>query len=123
LHEAAVTEALLAQVLSEASKHGAKRVNRVHVLLGEAGSVVPDCVQFYFDEMKKGTAAARAVLEFKTVPLRVRCPKCGTQWGLPPDSSSIVHRSSLPLEQMCSCNAGGEIVSGQELLLESIEID
>ena len=109
MHELSITRSMLDQALAEAKKHGAKRINRVRLLLGEGGSVVPDCVRFYFDEMKKGTAAAEAELEFKSVPLRIRCPKCGREFG--------------GIEEMCDCNAGGEVVSGQELVIESIDVD
>lgn len=109
MHELSITRSLLDQALAEAEKHGARRISRIRLLLGESGSVVPDCVQFYFDQMKKGTAAEEAELEFKTVPLRIRCPKCGREFG--------------KIEEMCSCNAGGEVVSGQELVIESIDVD
>ncbi len=109
MHELSITRSLLDQALTEADKHGAKRISRIRLLLGEGGSVVPDCVQFYFDEMKKGTVAAEAELEFKAVPLRIRCPKCGLEFGR--------------IEEMCECNSGGEVVSGQELVIESIDID
>jgi hydrogenase nickel insertion protein HypA len=150
MHELSITRSLLDQALAEAEKHGAKGIGRIRLLLGESGGVVPDCVQFYFDEMKKGTAAAEAELEFKRVPLRIRCPKCGAEWG--PRPSSHVPRPSSPsldhsttesldhtpqelldhsttgsldhiLKDMCSCNAGGEVVSGQELVIESIDVD
>jgi hydrogenase nickel incorporation protein HypA/HybF len=177
MHELSITRSLLDQALAEAEKHGAKRISRIRLLLGEGGGVVPDCVQFYFDEMKKGTPAAEAELEFKTVPLRIRCPKCGTEWGpsfrkpaqgsattLTPPSpcegegktgtvprrvgrrrseglSPVFPKSSpKPLHEsqgadsgsefdasifdgMCACNAGGEVVSGQELVIESIDVD
>lgn len=109
MHEFSITRSLLDQVLAEAEKHGAKRISRIRLLLGESGSVVPDCVRFYFDQLKKDTAAAKAQLEFKTVPLRIRCPKCGAEFG--------------KIEEMCSCNAGGEVVSGQDLVIESIDVD
>ncbi|HTW91835.1 MAG TPA: hydrogenase maturation nickel metallochaperone HypA [bacterium] len=109
MHEYSITRALLDQALAETEKLGYKRINRIHLLLGEGGGVVPDCIQFYFDEMKKGTAAAAAALEFKRVPLRIRCPKCGAEFG--------------KVEEMCSCNAGGDIISGQELAIESLDVD
>ena len=109
MHEASITRSMLDLALAETKKQGAERISRIRLLLGEAGSVVPDCVRFYFDEMKKGTAAAEAELEFTTVPLRIRCPKCGKEFG--------------KIEEMCACNAGGEIISGQELLIESIDVD
>ena len=109
MHELAVTRSLLNQVLEEAGRHVGARVNRVRVLVGESSSIVPDCVRFYFDDMKRGTVAEHAVLEFATVPLRIRCPKCGQEFGR--------------IEEMCGCNAGGELLSGQELTVESIDID
>jgi hydrogenase nickel incorporation protein HypA/HybF len=127
MHELSITRSLLDQALAEAEKHGAKRISRIRLLLGESGGVVPDCVQFHFDEMKKGTDAAEAELEFKRVPLRIRCPKCGAEWGPRPSSPSLDHSTTGSLdhilEGMCSCNAGGEVVSGQELVIESIDVD
>ena len=109
MHELSITRSLLDQALLEAERHGAKRIGRIRLLLGEGGGVVPDCVQFYFDQMKQGTLAAEAELEFKRVPLRIRCPKCGRQFGR--------------IEEICKCNAGGEVISGQELVIESIDVD
>ena len=152
MHELSITRSLLDQALAEAEKHGARRISRIRLLLGEGGGVVPDCVQFYFDEMKKGTTAAEAELEFKKVPLRIRCPKCGAEWGTsgatqarsaaitltppsPCEGEGTKGGGADPLDQsatgsldhilqgMCKCNAGGEIVSGQELVIESIDVD
>lgn len=100
---------MLDQVLAEVERNGASRVNRIRLLIGESASVVPDCVRFYFDEMKRGTAAAAAILDFSVVPLRIRCPACGREFG--------------SVEEMCGCNSGGEVVSGQELVVESIEVE
>jgi hydrogenase nickel incorporation protein HypA/HybF len=109
VHELSITRSMLDMALAETKNHGAERVSRIRLLLGEGGSVVPDSVRFYFDEMKKGTAAADAELEFTTVPLKIRCPKCGAEFG--------------KIEEMCACNAGGEVISGQELVIESIDVD
>ena len=129
MHELSITRSLLDQALAEAEKHGAKRISRIRLLLGESGGVVPDCVQFYFDEMKKGTTADEAELEFKRVPLRIRCPKCGTEFGPSPSfrasgaSRGISPASGDLFDGMCTCNAGGDIISGQELVIESIDVD
>jgi hydrogenase nickel incorporation protein HypA/HybF len=84
-------------------------VLKVRLLIGEVSSVVPECVRFYFEELRRGTVAEAAELEFTTSPLRIRCPACGREFG--------------SIEGLCSCNAGGEVVSGQELLVESIEVE
>ncbi len=108
MHEFAITRSLLDQVLAEV--RGRKgRVTRIKLLVGESAGVVPDCVQFYFDRMKDGTAAEHAKLEFERVRLRLRCPKCGAEFG--------------GIEDMCGCNAGAEVVSGQDMVVESIELE
>ncbi|MEO0079599.1 MAG: hydrogenase maturation nickel metallochaperone HypA [candidate division WOR-3 bacterium] len=109
MHEFAITRSLLQQILDEARRQGAKRVCQVNLVVGERASVVPECVRFYFEELRKGTVAEGAELHFRTEPLRIRCPKCGSEF------SSIA--------EMCSCNAGGEVVSGEELVIESIELE
>jgi hydrogenase nickel insertion protein HypA len=129
MHELAVTRSMLDLALAETKSHGARKISRIRLLLGEGGSVVPDCVRSYFDLMKKDTAAAEAELEFKTVPLRIRCPKCGKEWGM--SSGGLSPRGlspngdcpQNPFEGMCDCNAGGEVISGQELVIESIDVD
>ncbi len=109
MHELAVTRSMLGQVIAEAEKHGAARVTKISMLVGESAGVVPDCVRFYFETMKQGTPAEGAELEFKMVPLLLRCPKCGTEFS--------------GIEDMCRCNAGAETISGQEMVIESIEVE
>jgi len=100
---------MLHAVLAEAGRHPGSRVTGIRLQVGEAAGVVPDSVSFYFDRMKEGTAAEGAELEFRRVPTRLRCPKCGAEFA--------------GIKDMCSCNAGAEVVSGQELVVESIEIE
>lgn len=109
MHELSITESILNQALAEAKKHKAKSIKKINLLVGEAISVVPDCVQFYFDTLKKTTIANEAVLEIKTIPLVFRCRKCKVQ--------------IKDLESNCKCNEGIEIISGQELMIESLEIE
>ncbi len=108
MHEYAVTDSLLKQVLAEAEKRGRARIVKINLCVGESAGIVPDCVRFYFETMRNGTLAEGAELEFRRAPLVLRCPKCGAEFG--------------GIEEMCSCNAGADIVSGQEMLVESIEL-
>ncbi len=100
---------MLDQVLAAARAHGASRVTGIRLAVGSSAGVVPDCVRFHFDQLKQGTCAAEAWLRFRTVELRLRCPKCGAEFA--------------GFDDLCSCNAGAEVVSGQELTIESIEIE
>ncbi|MEO0093972.1 MAG: hydrogenase maturation nickel metallochaperone HypA [candidate division WOR-3 bacterium] len=109
MHELTITESILNQSLIIAKKHRAKTIKKINLLVGEATSIVPDCVQFYFDTLKKKTIAQDAILVIKRIPLVLRCPKCQNQFK--------------DLELNCKCGEGVEIVSGQELMIESLEIE
>lgn len=103
-----MTGQMLDQVLAEARRLNAARVTRIDLLVGQEAGVVPECVQFYFDQMKPGTAAAEAELRFRRISLRLKCPRC--------------LREFERLEEICGCNCGAEILRGQELMVEKIEV-
>ena len=109
MHEAAITRSMLDAVLAVAAEKGAVRITRITLAYGREAGLVPDCVRSYFDTLKAGTPAAGAKLAFREITLLLRCPKCGREF------SEIV--------DICACNAGADIISGRELVLESIEIE
>ncbi len=100
---------MLAIVLEAASQQGAGRIRRINLVVGAQSGIVPGCVEQYFSWLKVGTPAENAELSFVTAELRIRCPRCGAEFG--------------SIEEMCGCNAGGEIVAGQEMTVQSIEVD
>ena len=112
MHELAITQSILSLVLAEAAKAGAERVTRVSMKAGEWSSIEPDCVEFYFGVLAKGTIAEGADLSIERVPVRFRCENCELDYAPAED------RFSCP---QCS-NAKGVLVSGRELLVDSIEV-
>lgn len=114
MHELAITESILAQAISEACRHKASSITRIRLQIGELTGIVPECVQFYFEQLRVGTVAAEAELFIQTMPVRLRCPKCGR--------TSLPGTGAAATLLDCECQAGVEILSGQELLIEDIEI-
>lgn len=109
MHEAAITRSLLDAVIAAARGQGAVRITRINLAFGREAGVVPDCVRHYFDVLKVGTPAEGAELAFREVPLVLRCPRCGREFG--------------EIEDSCDCNAGAEVISGREMVVESIEVE
>ncbi len=109
MHELAVTRSLVDQVLGSSRQASARRVTAVRVRVGRSSGIVPESVEFYFSQLTRGTAAEGARLEFEAVDLRIRCPKCGHVFG--------------DFDELCDCNAGGEVLTGQDFVLESIDVD
>lgn len=109
MHELSIAEAILAIVREHA---GGRRVTRVDVQVGHLRQVVPDALSFAFELVADGTEVEGAELVLGGIPAEGRCRACGACSGLP----------SFPLR----CGACGsldvEVVRGEELCVESLEV-
>lgn len=113
MHELAITQSMIDLVLEEAKKLGAKKVGKIDLVLGEMSGVVGESVEFYFGFLAKDTIAEGAALSFKHVQTQARCHKCGEVFAL--TDSNWVCPSCRDINM--------EIVTGNELYVESIEVE
>lgn len=114
MHELAITQNLVKVVLDEAKAAGANKVTRINLIVGELSGAVSDCVQFYFDILKKDSAALQeTAIDFKHVQSKLRCRDCQTEF----------HPQDAPW--VCtSCGSYSiEIVEGRDCFIESIEVE
>jgi hydrogenase nickel incorporation protein HypA/HybF len=109
VHELSVSEAVLDTVLRHA---GGRRVTRVDLKVGALRQVVPESLEFYFGIVTRDTLCEGALLAQELEPARVRCPDCGAEREL-----------DLPLFLCEVCGSGCEVVAGDELMVESIELE
>ena len=113
MHELAVTQSMVNLVLDEARKGNARKVKKINLVLGELSGVVGDCVQFYFSLMSKDTIAEGATISFSTVPTQARCRQCARVFEVK-DSDWVCPECH---------SVGVDLVAGNELLVESIEVE
>ena len=110
MHELSIAEAILDIV----SRHaGGRRVYTVELKVGHLRQVVPSALEFAFDLLTHGTELEGAELVIEEVPARGHCRACGAETTV----------SSIPL-QCGSC--GGldlALLSGQELLVDALELE
>ena len=71
MHELYATQAILDKALEKAAEAKARRITDLHIVVGEISTYVDDSVQFYWDEISKGTLAEGAQLHFRHVQRRV----------------------------------------------------
>lgn len=76
MHELAVTQALLKQVLSAAKKEDVCQVNQIVISLGQYTSFVDDSIQFYWNIIAKDTIAAKADIQIHRIPGKITCLTC-----------------------------------------------
>jgi hydrogenase nickel incorporation protein HypA/HybF len=106
-------ENLLGIVGAAALEQGEAHVKVVHLKIGEMAGVSVDALRFAFDCLSPGTVVEGGRLEIETVPLSVRCARCGATWK--------------PEEFVFVCGSCGspeiEILAGREMEVDYILVD
>jgi hydrogenase nickel incorporation protein HypA/HybF len=110
MHELSIAEA----VVEVAARHAAgRRVRSVDVRIGHLRQVVPSALEFAFELATAGTALEGAELVIEHVPARGRCRACGQE--------SVME--AFPLQCACCGGLNLEILAGEELLVDSLEVE
>ena len=110
MHELSIAESVVNIASRQADN---RRVTKVFMKVGHLRQVVPSALSFSFELVAEGTPVEGAQLEMEEVPVVAECRGCGEQSQL----------ESFPLQ----CTACGrfdlEILRGEELLVESLELE
>jgi hydrogenase nickel incorporation protein HypA/HybF len=110
MHELSLSSAIVATALRHA---GGARVVAVRVRVGALRQAVPEALEFAFELVARETACAGARLEQERVPAVLACGECGE-----------AHEVREPPLLCRSCgSADVEVVTGNELEIESIEVE
>jgi hydrogenase nickel incorporation protein HypA/HybF len=110
VHELAIAES----VVRIAERHAdGRRVTKLYLKVGHLRQVVPSALAFGFELVAQETSVEGAELVLEVVPATGKCRACGSESRL----------ESFPLQ----CKACGgfdlEIVAGEELYVESLEME
>jgi len=113
MHELSVTQSILEIALRHAEKAGAKKILQLNLTIGQLSSIVDDSVQFYWDIVTEDTIAKDAKLNFKRIPTELLCLSCNHRYA--------------PTEKELACpnckSTQIKVISGQEFLLDSIDVE
>jgi len=113
MHELAITQSVLNLALEYAQRAGAKRITHINLGVGEISGIVDESVQFYFDFVSKDTLAEGARISFRKLPARFRCRICGAEFPLREGDWTCPDCQAM----------GGEVISGRQFTMESIEVE
>ena len=111
MHEYSIVGSLIERVNAEAQERGATSVSRVWVSIGELAGVDADLLLTAYETFRDHTICKDAELSVKRVPARWACPSC---------DRTIEDGSPLRCPQ---CSAPANLRSGDEILLERIEME
>jgi hydrogenase nickel incorporation protein HypA/HybF len=119
VHELSVAIAIVELVERHAS---GRRVAVINLKVGAMRQVVPRSLEFQFQFAARGSVCEGARLEQAPVGALLRCGGCGHDWDPAPRAAETT--SDLIFSFRCpACgSAGFEVVRGEELEVESIEV-
>jgi hydrogenase nickel incorporation protein HypA/HybF len=110
MHELSIAQSIVAL----AERHAADRsVLAVEVRIGHLRQVVPSALEFAFELSTKDTRLEGALLRIVEVPAAGRCRACGAE--------SVFER--FPFACLACGGLDLEITAGEELLLDSLELE
>ncbi len=113
MHEQGIIESLFALVLESAEKEKATKITKINVIVGDLSGVVEESANYYFSFIRRNTIASEATLGFTHIPAILRCRLCKKRFI----SKNLDFNCPDCKEQQV------DIISGQELYLESIEVE
>ena len=109
MHELSISRNIVA-IVGEAAR--GRRVRRVTLEIGKLSGVMREAIEFSFEVVAQGTAAAGAVLEIREIEGRARCTDCGAEFGLP--------------DFLAACGCGSRrltCLAGEELNIKSVDLE
>jgi hydrogenase nickel incorporation protein HypA/HybF len=110
LHELAIAES----IVQIADRHAnGRRVTKVQLKVGHLRQVVPSALAFSFELVAQGTPIEGAQLEMEEVPAIGSCRGCGEKSRL----------ESFPLQCKVCGGVDLELLEGEELYVESLELE
>jgi hydrogenase nickel incorporation protein HypA/HybF len=113
MHELSIAEDIIEISEASARAQNSRHIRTIKLRLGAFTTIVSEALQFSFEIARRGTLAEGATLEIENVPMVARCGACG--------------RTAEPLGEVClicpECGEPLEVVSGDEMRIEYIEID
>ncbi|HID93995.1 MAG TPA: hydrogenase maturation nickel metallochaperone HypA [bacterium (Candidatus Stahlbacteria)] len=112
MHEFSIAQNIVRIVKDQVDNGELSRITKVKVKVGELSGVVPEALEFSFRVIAENNKMRGAHLEIDFIPLKVKCKNCEKEFRL--DFPSFVCPDCFSSDL--------DILAGDELFLESIEI-
>lgn len=112
MHETSISIELVQLASEQALFNNATRVLKVGIRIGELSSVIPEALEFAWDDSIKNTICEGAILEIERVKAKAICPTHGEV------TLEMIKGLRCPI-----CNTPTpSIVQGEELELDTLEL-
>jgi len=111
MHEYSIVQSLIELAENQARDHGASRIDRLEVAIGELSGVETELLARAYETFRDRTLCSQAKLVIHPVPARWQCPHCGS--SSKKGAALLCPNCELPLR----------LEEGEEIILERIELE
>lgn len=113
MHELAMVRSIYDVISEQIKEHHVKRVMQVRLVVGELTGVEDMTMKLCFEMYVQATPLEGAKLVIRRVPAKVRCRICGNEY-----------ETKIPFSGCAVCgNKKIQIISGEELYIDSLEVE
>ncbi len=116
-----MTTQIVENVLREATKHNAREVSEVHLVIGKLTFLGLEQVRFSYKVLTEGTMMENSKLFIETKDGVVKCGSCGYEGNFNYKDDPMYH-IPLPTLQCPKCNDTVDIIGGRECLIKSVKL-
>jgi hydrogenase nickel incorporation protein HypA/HybF len=113
MHELSIAQSIVDSAREHAAAHGARRVLRVGVRIGEISGVNADSLEFCFGMTVKDTELDGAALDLERIAVRFRCDSCSEEFAAPDFTVACPSCTSHETR----------MIAGDELALSYLELE
>ncbi|MEL1134900.1 hydrogenase maturation nickel metallochaperone HypA [Desulfitobacterium sp. THU1] len=113
MHEMSLMGGVFEVIERTLAQHQVKKVTLVKLKIGKLTNAEPEALQMAFEAYAKGTVSEGAELQIELIPVKGRCKGCGDEFLV----------AGLLFACPTCQHIGIDIIEGEELLLESLEVE
>ncbi len=113
MHELSICQQLIKQSSEIALQNNAQRITAIHLKLGPLSGVDRQLLEQAFRLASQQTMTEQSILDIEMTSLVVECEQCASICDATPN-------------KLCCCHCGSaqtHLISGDELIISSIDID
>ncbi|MBN2544526.1 MAG: hydrogenase maturation nickel metallochaperone HypA [Spirochaetes bacterium] len=114
MHEYSITESIIKILKKELKGKKIDKIVKINIIIGKYSGYSSESIDFYFEILKKGTIFSSAKLNFIIRDIELECPEC---------SNKFTADSVFATCKNCGYDEKFNVISGKELLIESLETE
>lgn len=122
MHEYSIARELIDTLTEQVDEDKLSRTKKVHLELGELRVISREALSQAFKIVTEDTILNGAELDFEEVSLLAKCRECGFEGEVNYDDDLSLH-FSVPVLSCPDCGSPVDILSGNELSVESLTIE